>query len=78
MFVVLKNVRRVNSNAFAARVLATALFQYKYHTFFQELQQRLLHPFNRHVASDTLMLSLLCNFVDLVNVHDTTLISSVL
>src|SRR5215218_8642739 len=68
-----EDVSRVNREELLVRVLATALRRNVRHSAFENLQQRLLHAFTRHVARDRRVLVLATNLIDLVDINDALL-----
>ena len=68
-----EDVRRVDLEELLVRVLAAALRRHVGHRAFQDLQQRLLHPFARDVAGDRRVLVLAADLVDFVDIDDALL-----
>src|SRR6185503_15987929 len=68
-----EDVLGVDLDVFLLRMLAAALRRHACHRAFENLEQRLLHAFARHVARDAGVLRLACDLVDLVDVDDPAL-----
>ncbi len=68
-----EDVLRVYMDILLVGVLAATLWRHVHHGALQELEQPLLHPLAAHVASDTGVVALACNLVDLVDEHDAAL-----
>ena len=68
-----QDVRRIHRRKFLVRMLAAALGGHIGDGAFQDLQQRLLHAFARHVARDGRVVVLAANLVDFVDVDDALL-----
>src|ERR1700704_4977151 len=68
-----ENIARVDLEEFLVRVLAAALRRDVRHRAFENLQERLLDAFTRHVARDRGILVLAADLVDLVDVDDALL-----
>src|SRR6185436_9736009 len=68
-----KNIRRVDREELLVRMLATTLRRHVRNRPFENLQERLLHAFTRHVACDRRVLILTTNLIDLVDVDDPLL-----
>src|SRR4029078_4822065 len=67
------NVGCINREEFLMRMFATTLWWNICDRAFEDLQERLLHSFARHVASDRRVLVLTTNLVDLVNIDNALL-----
>ena len=65
-----QDVARVDLEVLLLRVLAPALRRHVGHRALEDLQQRLLHAFARHVARDRRVAALAADLVDLVDVDD--------
>jgi hypothetical protein len=68
-----QDVRRVDLQEVLVRMLAPPLRRHAGHRAFDQLQQRLLHAFARHVARDAGVVRLAGDLVDLVDVDDAAL-----
>src|SRR5690606_10495161 len=68
-----QDVRRVDLNVLLFGMLAASLGRYVGSGSFEHLQERLLHPFARHVAGDGDILAGLADLIDLVDVEDAAL-----
>ena len=68
-----QDVARVDLQELLLRMLAAALRRHDGHRAFDQLQQRLLHAFARHVAGDRRVVRLAGDLVDLVDVDDAAL-----
>src|SRR5881394_4080814 len=68
-----ENVLGIDLDVFLLRVLAAALGRHARHRAFEDLEQRLLDAFARHVARDARVLRLAGDLVDLVDVDDAAL-----
>ena len=68
-----EDVRGVDLQEFLLRVLAATLRRHRGNGAFDELEQRLLHAFARHVARDRRVVGLAGNLVDFVDVDDAGL-----
>ena len=68
-----EDVGRVDLEELLVRVLAPPLRRNVGHRALQNLQERLLHPFARHVAGDRGVLVLAADLVDLVDIDDALL-----
>ena len=66
-------LRGVDLQEFLLRVLAAALRRHRGDRAFDELEQRLLHAFARHVTRDRRVVGLARDLVDLVDVDDAGL-----
>src|ERR1044071_2871572 len=68
-----EDVGCIDREEFLMRMFATTLWWNICDRAFEDLQQRLLHSFARHVASDGRVLVLTTNLVDLVNIDNALL-----
>src|SRR5215213_5174628 len=68
-----ENVGRVDREEFLVWMFATTLRWNIRDRAFEDLQQRLLHAFTRHIASDRRVLILTTNLVYFINVDDSLL-----
>src|ERR1044072_4719555 len=68
-----KNISRVDREELLVRVLATTLRRNIRDSPFEDLQERLLHAFARHVARDRRVLILTTNLANLVDIDDALL-----
>src|SRR5690242_18883209 len=68
-----QNVCRIDREELLVRVLATTLRRNVRNRAFENLQERLLHTFTRHVTRDRRVLVFTTNLVNLVNVDDALL-----
>src|SRR5216684_3866701 len=68
-----EDVRGIDGREFLMRMLAATLRRHVRNRPFQNLEQRLLHAFARHVARDRGVLVLASDLVDFVDVDDTGL-----
>ena len=68
-----EDVLRVELDVFLLRVLAAALRRNRRDRALDDLEERLLHAFARHVARDARVLRLARDLVDLVDVDDAAL-----
>src|SRR5687767_5182722 len=68
-----QDVLRVDLDVFLLRVLAAALRRHRRDGPLEDLEERLLHAFARHVARDARVLALPRDLVDLVDVDDAAL-----
>ena len=68
-----EDVLRIELDVLLLRVLAAALRRYRSDRALDDLEQRLLHAFARHVARDARILRLPRDLVDLVDVDDSAL-----
>ena len=68
-----QDVRGVDLDELLVRVLAAALGRHRRGRALEDLEQRLLHTFARHVAGDRRVLGLAGDLVDLVDVDDAGL-----
>ena len=68
-----QDVGGVDLQEVLVRVLAPALRRHAGHRAFDQLEQRLLHAFARHVARDAGVVGLAADLVDLVDVDDAAL-----
>src|SRR2546421_6899613 len=65
-----EHVRRVDRKELLVRMLAAALWRDRRNRSLEDLEQRLLHPFSRHVTRDRRVVRLARDLVDLVDVDD--------
>src|SRR5919205_1088596 len=65
-----KNISRIDREEFLVRMLATTLRRHIRHRPFQDLQERLLHTFTRHITRDRRVLILTTNLVNLIDVDN--------
>src|SRR2546426_6174465 len=68
-----QHIRRIDLDELLVRVLAAALGRHVGDGAFQDLEQRLLDAFARHVARDRRVLGFPRDFIDLVDVDDSPL-----